>query len=154
MNRRRESFVSAANTRNLSRKRNAERAAPRFPIWPCTRWGFPCLRDCSWSGGLLPRLFTLATRQSRWRSEFLWHCPSKDFILSPACIPASRTRLRGIAPYGVRTFLFWLAPKAILRPSKTDIKLTEIGKISSREMFLEKSCKPPLCCSSQRVGLT
>jgi hypothetical protein len=38
---------------------NVERAAPGFPIWPCTRWGFPCLRDCSWSGGLLPHLFTL-----------------------------------------------------------------------------------------------
>ena len=36
-----------------------ERAAPGFPIWPCTRWGFPCLRACAWSGGLLPHLFTL-----------------------------------------------------------------------------------------------
>ena len=36
-----------------------ERAAPRSPIWPCTRWGFPCLRACAWSGGLLPRHFTL-----------------------------------------------------------------------------------------------
>ena len=44
-------------------RRNVERAAPRFPIWPCTRWGFPCLADCSVSGGLLPRLFTL-TRSS------------------------------------------------------------------------------------------
>jgi len=30
-----------------------------FPIWPCTRWGFPCLRACAWSGALLPHLFTL-----------------------------------------------------------------------------------------------
>ena len=29
------------------------------PIWPCTTRGFPCLRDCSRSGGLLPHLFTL-----------------------------------------------------------------------------------------------
>ena len=36
-----------------------ERATPRFPIRPCTRWGFPCLVDCSSSGGLLPHLFTL-----------------------------------------------------------------------------------------------
>jgi len=35
------------------------RAAPLSPIWPCTRWGFPCLRACARSGGLLPRLFTL-----------------------------------------------------------------------------------------------
>jgi len=39
--------------------RNAERAAPRSPIWPCTRWGFPCPLDYSRGGGLLPRLFTL-----------------------------------------------------------------------------------------------
>ena len=29
------------------------------PIWPCTTRGFPCLRDCYRSGGLLPHLFTL-----------------------------------------------------------------------------------------------
>ena len=39
--------------------RNMERAAPRFPIWPCTRWGFPCLRAYACSGGLLLHLFTL-----------------------------------------------------------------------------------------------
>jgi hypothetical protein len=42
-----------------------ERAAPRFPIWPCTRWGFPCLLDYSWSGGLLPHLFTLTLPKSQ-----------------------------------------------------------------------------------------
>ena len=31
--------------------------------------------------------------------------------------------LRGIAPFGVRTFLFRLAPKAILRPSKTKMNI-------------------------------
>jgi len=36
------------------------RATPRSSIWPCTRWGFPCLRTRARSGGLLPRLFTLA----------------------------------------------------------------------------------------------
>jgi hypothetical protein len=30
------------------------------PIWPCTTRGFPCLRCCHRSGGLLPHLFTLA----------------------------------------------------------------------------------------------
>jgi hypothetical protein len=39
--------------------RNMERAAPGSPIWPCTRWGFPCLLAYARSGGLLPRLFTL-----------------------------------------------------------------------------------------------
>ena len=33
--------------------------------------------------------------------------------------------LRGIAPYGVRTFLPWLAPEAILRPSRTTRTLVE-----------------------------
>lgn len=35
------------------------RAAPGSPIWPCSRWGFPCPWVHTQSGGLLPRLFTL-----------------------------------------------------------------------------------------------
>jgi hypothetical protein len=38
---------------------DAERAAPRFPIWSCTGWGFPCRLAYAWRGGLLPHLFTL-----------------------------------------------------------------------------------------------
>jgi len=36
-----------------------KRAASPSPIWPCTRWGFPCLVAHAPSGGLLPHLFTL-----------------------------------------------------------------------------------------------
>jgi hypothetical protein len=36
-----------------------ERAAPGSPIWPCTRWGFPCRVACASRGALLPHLFTL-----------------------------------------------------------------------------------------------
>jgi hypothetical protein len=68
-----------------------ERAAPGSPIWPCTRWGFPCLRAYAWSGGLLPHLFTLtppSLPRSR-RFDFLWHYPSGHLAVSlPACIPA------------------------------------------------------------------
>ncbi len=49
-----------------------ERAAPGSPIWPCSRWGFPCLRDYSWSGGLLPHLFTLATGTQWCRRRFVF----------------------------------------------------------------------------------
>ena len=55
----RESFVSAASTRDPFAFAKPERAAPGSPIWPCTRWGFPCLVACASSGGLLPHLFTL-----------------------------------------------------------------------------------------------
>ncbi len=105
-------------------KRNPERAAPRFPIWPCTRWGFPCLRACAWSGKLLPHLFTLTTDRSQWRFKFLWHFPSKSIsTFRPRVSPALRQELRGIAPCGVRTFLPRLAPEAILRPSKIVVNL-------------------------------
>jgi len=43
----------------VSLSRNAERAAPGFPIWPCTRWGFPCRPAHAGRGGLLHHLFTL-----------------------------------------------------------------------------------------------
>ena len=73
-----------------------ERAVPRFPIWPCSRWGLPCPRDCSWGGGLLPHLFTLTRPMPSWteRFEFLWHCPSGCLAASlPACIPNPTTRV-------------------------------------------------------------
>ena len=113
-----------------------ERAAPWSPIWPCTRWGFPCLRAYAWSGGLLLHLFTLTPlfpRLPNWlqfdgatklRAQlthfsfgksgavyFLWHYPSGRLTASPpAYIPQCAflrrlCRLRGIAPFGVRTFL-------------------------------------------------
>jgi hypothetical protein len=119
-------YLSGRYPKPVSLARNMERAAPGFPIWPCTRWGFPCLRDCSWSGGLLPHLFTLTSdrcsHQLR-RFEFLWHFPSGRLAASPpACIPGLRPGLRGIAPCGVRTFLprrLSVKPGAILRPSLT-----------------------------------
>ena len=70
--------------------RNMERAAPWSPIWPCTRWGFPCLRAYAWSGGLLPHLFTLTLLRSfeqRKAVYSLWHFPSARLAAwPPACI--------------------------------------------------------------------
>jgi len=51
---------------------------------------------------------------------FLWHCPSENpSTFRPRVSQSNGLELRGIAPFGVRTFLFRLAPEAILRPSKT-----------------------------------
>jgi hypothetical protein len=63
---------------------------------------------------------------------FLWHFPSESFsTFRPRVSQSNRLELRGIAPGGVRTFLFRLAPKAILRPSKTEVTLARREKISS-----------------------
>jgi len=73
--------------------RNMERAAPGFPIWPCTRWGFPCLPAHAGSGGLLLHLFTLTTSHANMRRAvcFLWHYPSGCLTASlPACIRKSK----------------------------------------------------------------
>ena len=114
----------------VSLSRNAERAAPRFPIWPCTRWGFPCLRDCSWSGGLLPRRFTLTAGRSRRRFIFCGTVRQKVFQPSARVYPRLTARLRGIAPCGVRTFLPRPAsgPGAILHPSKIEEKVARNGE--------------------------
>ena len=123
--------------------RNVERAAPGSPIWPCTRWGFPCLRACAWSGGLLPHLFTLTGASCEAPAVYsLWHFPSARLAASPpACIRqrpscVGPARLRGIAPYGVRTFLLpRIAPgKAILRPSKIT------GSIACRRPPDKRAC--------------
>ena len=126
-----------------SLSRDTERAAPRFPIWPCTRWGFPCRVACASRGALLPHLFTLAASNGLRRSDFLWHFPSKSLPAFRPRLSPAKPELRGITPDGVRTFLFRLAPKAILRPSKTDVKLTENENYSSREILnsLEEKLK-------------
>jgi hypothetical protein len=51
------------------------RRAPEFPprpgrrpgvsVWPCTAWGLSCPGGCPPGGGLLPRLFTLASTPVR-----------------------------------------------------------------------------------------
>jgi len=67
------------------------------------------------------------------RFDFLWHCPSEGLsAFRPRVSQSNGLGLRGIAPFGVRTFLFRLAPKAILRPSKTANNIPDAGKITSR----------------------
>jgi len=74
---------------------------------------------------------------SKWRFNFLWHFPSKSLSafrprVSSEISNLKPQKLRGIAPFGVRTFLFRLAPEAILRPSKT------IGIINEATEFLKQ----------------
>ena len=67
------------------------------------------------------------------RFDFLWHFPSECLSASPpACISKTEPacagcyKLRGIAPYGVRTFLPHRrrsGTRAILRPSKIRVKV-------------------------------
>jgi len=76
------------------------------------------------SGGLLPRLFTLAANTQLAAVYSLWHCPSKSLsAFLPRVSHPNKHELRGIAPSGVRTFLPGFAPEAILRPSKINLKL-------------------------------
>jgi len=56
--------------------RGVERPYPRGlsgplnpPIWPCSRWGLPCVRHYWRTGELLPRLFNLTSRAG-WRYFF------------------------------------------------------------------------------------
>ena len=105
----------------------AERAAPWSPIWPCSRWGFPCLVDCSSSGGLLLHLFTLTTASfpKPRRSVFCGTFRQNAFKHSARVYPGLRLSpdirwLHGIALFGVRTFLPSppMQAEAILRSSK------------------------------------
>ncbi len=84
-----------------------ERAA-LDPVLSCTAWGLSCLLHCCWSGGLLPRLFTLTLlcRSSERRFVFCdtFHCCGLR--------PQPPTLARGMLPCGVRTFL----TSAVLQP--------------------------------------
>ena len=94
--------------------RNLERAAPRSPIWPCTRWGFPCLRARAWSGGLLPHLFTLTPSKI---SNFKFEISKGRFVFCGTFRrDASRRRLPRVSQ---RTLELAFAAKsyAALRPA-------------------------------------
>ena len=103
-------------------KRKLKRAASWSPIWPCSRWGFPCPGDYSTGGGLLPRLFTLtAATEAAAAVCFLWHSPSDGLSASPpACIPihtdlgyaASRPVEFGLSSPGLRRKRFSALPKS------------------------------------------
>jgi len=132
-----------------------ERAAPGFPIWPCTRWGFPCRVAFASRGALLPHLFTLAPTSSPMsgRFNFLWHYPSGRLASPPpACIPegfrgyaASRPLVFGLSSPlflgagDLTSFAVGATSKtgfqpairksgAILRPSKTMGRITDWRK--------------------------
>ena len=127
----REPFVWAADTRNPFRFRETWSGPLRDPLF-----------------GLAPdgvfRAALLALRAVRSYRTFsplppacadggLIFCGTfrrKVFQLPARVYLRSKPELRGIAPCGVRTFLFRLAPKAILRPSKTIARITDAGKIS------------------------
>ena len=86
-----ENHLSEQPVPETRRLRALKRAASRFPIWPCTRWGFPCPCDYSSGGGLLHHLFTLtaphvATRRGGMFSVAL--SVGKHSGFPPACIPA------------------------------------------------------------------
>ena len=92
----------------------------RLERWALTPPFHPCL------GG---------ANHEAWTTEavsFLWHYPSGCLTASPpACIPSPgflshNQGLRGIAPFGVRTFLPRLAPEAILRLSEIDQSILEV----------------------------
>jgi hypothetical protein len=62
-------------TRGL--KRNGP-GQPYPPIWPCSTRGFPCLRCCHRSGGLLPHRFTLACAAPEQASERFCLLPAAE----------------------------------------------------------------------------
>ena len=103
----------------VSLSRNAERAAPGFPIWPCTRWGFPCRVACASRGALLPHLFTLAPELAlKGGLIFCGTLRRKVFQLSARVYlrpdrsyAASRPAVFGLSSPGLRRERFSALPK-------------------------------------------
>jgi len=73
---------------------------PVPPVLSCTAWGFSCPRTCARGGGLLPRLFTLSARLAPGGGLF-----SVTLSVERDLGPFPPRILRGMLPFGVRTFL-------------------------------------------------
>jgi hypothetical protein len=106
--------LPSRNRRTRARSRVRGIAMRRYPriklagcpssVLSCTAWGFSCLANYSASGELLPRLFTLACTQRT----------GGIFSVTLSVIAVFQLRcprvLRGMPPYGVRTFLQQVPP--------------------------------------------
>ena len=122
--RERESFVSAADTRNLSRdaRRGAGRSAvPYLALHPMGFSVPPRLRLGRWA--LTPPFHPYPRSRSRGGLFSVALSVGTPRGVASRVYPRSTPGLRGIAPCGVRTFLPRLAPGAILRPSKTSANI-------------------------------
>jgi hypothetical protein len=108
--------LPSRNRRIGARSRNRGTVMRRYPrikragcpssVLSCTAWGFSCLANYSASGELLPRLFTLACTLLPKNRRCLF-CDT----LRHRGFSTGRPRvLRGMPPYGVRTFLQQVPP--------------------------------------------
>jgi hypothetical protein len=115
------------------------RAGYPSSVLSCTTWGFSCLANCSASGELLPRLFTLAC------TSFKEPAVSFSVTLSVNVRFGERRPriLRGMLPYGVRTFLQRTAsgPPAIICHPKKVYHNQESRKAGAVEIASER--QPP-----------
>jgi len=79
--------------------------AASSPVLSCTAWGFSCPLGYPRGGGLLPRLFTLTRGQSLLRRLSSGGLFSVTLSVARDFHPGLPRVLRGMPPYGVRTFL-------------------------------------------------
>ncbi len=96
------------------------------PIWSCSRWGLPCLLDCSRSGELLPRHFTLTPSTCAPEAVcFLWHRPSPGLVTGvPHLRGASRPMESGLSSPSALARL-----GAAIHPSKLGNQTTSVATL-------------------------
>ena len=75
------------------------------PIWPCTTRGFPCLRCCHRSGGLLPHLFTLAKLSERFEDVPQVFLRDATVLLSAGGIFSVALSVNGSTGFSLCSFL-------------------------------------------------
>ena len=120
----REPFVYAADTRNPFRFRESWSGPLRDSLFGLAPDGVfravPLARDAVVS------YTTFSPLPHQTDCGGLIFCGTvrrKVFQSSARVYPRRLSGLRGIAPFGVRTFLSRLAPEAVLRPSKTNFTI-------------------------------
>jgi hypothetical protein len=123
-----------------------ERAAPGFPIWPCTRWGFPCLRACAWSGALLPHLFTLAHLKSQMGGLFsvALSVGTPRGVAARVCLSPTSPSYAASRPmvFGLSSPAPRYGTRAILCPSKTTGNIPERARIYKAQIRGLASANP------------
>jgi hypothetical protein len=123
-------------------------------VLSCTAWGFSCLANHSASGELLPHLFTLTCSKNR-----------RLFSVTLSVTPTSRSKrprvLRGMPPYGVRTFLQRISRftsdhlpsnNMVTQDRATRIRYAKHPKQQTQTAQAEgRACLVPLICPGPQV---
>ena len=115
------------------------------PIWPCTTRGFPCLRCCHRSGGLLPHLFTLAKLSERFEDVPQVFLRDATVLLSAGGIFSVALSVNSSTDFSLRSFSSRIMHNSRRRKKAAQTQVCATAPLAlpgALPYFVTGSCEP------------